>query len=399
MVMPLEGIKIIDLSRLAPGPFCTMILADLGADVIRVEEFGKPSGRRATQSKQDEINFQTLIPPPPYNALNRNKKSIGLDLKKKEARNVFYKLAEKSDVVVEEFRPGVTKRLGISYDILSKINPKLIYCSITGYGQTGPYSHLAGHDVNYIAMAGVLGSIGENDRKPVIPLNLLADYASGGMNGAIGILTALIARGKTGKGQYIDISLTDGVVSLLSSALSNYFVTGDKLEPGSSWLNGSFPHYNTYCCSDDKYISIGALEPWFYTNLCRAVGREDFIPYGWDKAKYPEIFEYFATLFRTKTRDEWIEILQKHDVCVAPVHTLDEVTKNPHFIERGMIVEFNNSDGKKIIQPGISIKLSDTPGGIRHLAPESYEDTEDVLRKLGYTFEKIKSLKENGIIA
>jgi len=396
--MALEGIKIIDLTRLAPGPYCTMILADLGADVIKVEEPGPPTGRRAEQAGQAPEMPRTLERDVPYNALNRNKRSIGLNLKHQDARNIFYKLTEAADVVVEEFRPGVTKRLGIDYETLSKINPKIIYCAITGYGQDGPYQNLVGHDINYISTAGALGAIGEQGRKPAIPLNLLADFAGGGMHGAIGVLAALMARGRTGKGQFVDIAMADGVVSLLSSALSNYFLTGDVLERGATALGGAVPQYNTYQCQDGKYLSLGSLEPWFFANLCRAVGREDLIPYPWDESKRQELFNHLTSVFKTKPRDEWVEILRQTDTCVAPVYLFDELDKDPHLIHRKMIVEVEHPAAGKVKQAGISVKLSDTPGEIRRLAPRSCEHTDEVLKELGYTTEEVGRLKAEGVI-
>ena len=398
MSMALEGIKIIDLTRLAPGPYCTMMLADLGANVIKVEEVGPPTGRRAEQAGATPERVRTLERESPYNALYRNKQSIGLNLKNEAARQVFYRLAKVSDVVVEEFRPGVTKRLGIDYDTLSQINPRLIYCAITGYGQDGPYQDVVGHDINYISTAGALGAIGHKGEKPAIPLNLLADFAGGGMHGTIGVLAALMARERTGKGQFVDIAMADGVVSLLSSSLSEFFLTGKVLERGANQLGGSFPQYNTYQCQDGRYLSLGSLEPWFFANLCRAVGREDLIPYPWDEAKHPEIFDHLAKVFKTKPRDEWVAILRQTDTCVAPVYLFDEIANDPQLIHRKMVVEVEHPELGKIKHPGISVKLSDTPGEIRRLAPQSYQHTDEILQELGYPAAEIARLKKEGAI-
>lgn len=398
MSMALEGIKIIDLTRLAPGPYCTMILADLGADVIKVEEPGPPTGRRAEQAGQAPEMPRTIERDVPYNALNRNKRSIGLNLKNQDARKIFYRMVENADVLVEEFRPGVTKRLGIDYDTLSRISPRIIYCAITGYGQDGPYQNLVGHDINYISTAGALGAIGEKGRKPAIPLNLLADFAGGGMHGAIGVLAALMARERTGRGQFVDIAMTDGVVSLLSSALSGYFPTGNVIERGNTFLGGAAPQYNTYQCQDGKYLSLGSLEPWFFANLCRAVGCEDFIPYAWDESKREEIIDHLTKVFKTRPRDEWVETLRQTDTCVAPVYLFDEMERDPHLIHRKMIVEVEHPDGGKIKQTGISVKLSDTPGQIRNLAPRTCQHTDEVLTELGYPADDIGRLKKEGAI-
>ena len=383
-MMALEGIHIVDLIRLAPGPYCTQILGDLGAQVIKIEEPGAPTGRRAAQAGEAPEMVRVLERNSPYYALNRNKRNIALNLKSDDARQVFYKLTEKSDVVVEEFRPGVADRLGIGYDILKEINPRIIYCAITGYGQDGPYRNLVGHNVNYIATAGALGLIGEKDRKPQMPLNLLADFAGGGMHGAIGILAALIARERTGRGQFVDIAMTDGVVSLLSEAMSQYFYTGKIPERGTTILGGAYPQMNVYECKDGRYISIASAEPWFFANLCRATGRPDFIPFPWDEAKREEIFDHLNRTFKTKPRDEWVETLRQTDTCVAPVYSLDELEKDPQLRHRKMVVEVAHPELKTVKQPGISIKLSDTPGKIRSLAVSKGTHTDEVLKELGY---------------
>lgn len=395
-MMALEGIKIIDLTRLAPGPYCTQILADLGADVIKIEEPGPPTGRRAEQAGETPEMVRAMDRNSSYNALNRNKRNIGLNLKSDDARTVFYKLTAKSDVVVEEFRPGVAKRLGIDYDTLKKINPRIIYCAITGYGQDGPYVDLVGHDINYISTAGALGVIGDKGLKPQIPLNLLADYAGGGMQGAIGVLAALMARERTGRGQFVDIAMTDGVVSLLSSALSEFFLTRKPLERGTTMVGGAFPQYNVYECKDGKYLSVGSVEPWFFANLCRAMGRPDFIPYPWDETKRQEIFDHLRNAFKTKPRDEWVSILRETDICVGPVYSFEELESDPQLLHRKMVVEVDHPELGKVKQPGISVKLSETPGKIRSLAVSKGAHTDDVLKELGYSDQDIARMRQGG---
>lgn len=398
----LEGIKVLDLTRLAPGPFCTMILGDLGADILKVEEPDKPSGRRAKQAGAagtSIISEMVLSPESPYYSLNRNKRSIALNLKTEQGRNIFYKLAKNADVLVEGMRPGVSKRLHIDYDTLKELNPHLIYCSITGYGQNGPFRNMAGHDINYISFAGALSIIGNKERPPTIPLNILADYAGGGMHGTIGIMAALLAREKTGKGQYVDIAMADGVISLLSWIYSDYFGRGAIPKRGSHFTSGAVPHYDVYATKDDKYITIGSLEPWFYANLCRALGREDFIPCQYaTEAKREEIRQTFRDIFRTKTRDEWFDILSKTDTCVGKVLTLDEVEREPQFLARQMFVQLDHPKEGKIKQVGISVKLSDTPGSIRSFPPKRGQHTSEVLRELGYKEDEITVLRQKGCI-
>ncbi|MGH8070051.1 MAG: CaiB/BaiF CoA transferase family protein [Candidatus Entotheonellia bacterium] len=402
MTMPLEGITVLDLTRLAPGPYCTMILADLGADVIKIEEPGPPKGRRAEQA-----GSLATAPPSrsgvdrhaPHWALNRNKKTIGLDLKHDEARQIFYQLAERADVVVEEFRPGVAKRLGIDYDTLRQRNPRLIYCAVTGYGQTGPYKDLVGHDINYISMAGCLGMIGEKGGAPVIPHNIIADFAGGGMHGAIGVLAALMARERTGRGQFVDIAMTDGVYSLLVSHLSTYFATGMVPRRGETLLDGGTHYYNIYETKDGKWLSIGSIEPWFYANLCKALGREDLLPCEFVEGERREALKRtLSDIFKTKTRDEWFEILTRHDICAGKVYDLDETEHDPHLRAREMIVEVDHPEAGKVKQIGISVKLSETPGQIRFLAAPMGMHTEEMLTALGHSPEKIAELRAVGAI-
>jgi crotonobetainyl-CoA:carnitine CoA-transferase CaiB-like acyl-CoA transferase len=396
---PLEGITILDLTRLAPGPFCTMILGDLGADVIRIQEPGPPTGRRAEQAGAAGTQMAGAGGVSVHNALHRNKKSVGINLKDAEAREVFYQLVQKADVLVEELRPGVAKRLGIDYETLKEKNPRLIYCAVTGYGQTGPYASLAGHDLNYISQAGamsLIGSIGEG--KPAIPQNFLADYAGGGMNGALGVLAALYARERTGRGQFVDAAMMDGVMYLIVQFLSGFFANGEIPTPGKSMVNGGIPHYNVYDTKDGKRISIGSLEPWFYANLCRAVGREDLIPHEFDAEKHPDLFAHLREVFRTKTRDEWFQILNETDQCVGKVLTLDELEHDPQVQARQMVIAVNDPRHGQVKQVGFAPKLSETPQSVRRLAPTLGEHTDEILGGLGLPQSEITRLRKKGAI-
>ena len=394
---PLNGIKILDLTKLAPGPHCTMILGDLGADIIRVEEPGEPTGRRAAQAGTGQVK----APRPSYaptNAVARNKRSIALNLKSEPGRDIFLRLARDADVVVEEFRPGVAKRLGIDYEVLSGLNPKLIYCAVTGFGQTGPYRDLVGHDLNYIAQAGALGLIGRKGQLPAIPLNLLADYAGGGMHAAIGVLAALVARNQTGRGQYVDIAMLDGVMLLLAQALSTYFSNRRVPERGTQPGDGGAPFYNMYETSDGKIITIASMEPWFYANLCRALNCEKYIGGQYERDKWPEMFEHFARTFKTRTRDEWWDILTRADICVGRMLTLDELEHDPQIRARNMIVEVETGSGETVKQVGVSVKLSETPGSIRSLAPTLGQHTDAILADLGYSPHEVARWRADGAI-
>jgi len=394
---PLNGIKILDLTKLAPGPHCTMILGDLGADIIRVEEPGEPTGRRAAQAGTGQVK----APRPSYaptNAVARNKRSIALNLKSEPGRDIFLRLARDADVVVEEFRPGVAKRLGIDYELLSGLNPKLIYCAVTGFGQTGPYRDLVGHDLNYIAQAGALGLIGRKGQLPAIPLNLLADYAGGGMHAAIGVLAALVARNQTGRGQYVDIAMLDGVMLLLAQALSTYFSNRKVPERGTQPGDGGAPFYNMYETSDGKIITIASMEPWFYANLCRALDCEQYIGGQYERDKWPEMFEHFARTFKTRTRDEWWDILTRADICVGRMLTLDELESDPQVRARNMIVEVETGSGETVKQVGVSVKLSETPGSIRSLAPTLGQHSDAILADLGYSPQDVARWRADGAI-
>ena len=397
-MMPLEGVLVLDLSRLAPGPFCSMLLADLGADVLVVEAPPEalPSGGALPPAFRREGEAAERAAA--YNVLGRNKRSIILNLRHEEAREVFYRLADSADVVLEGFRPGVVRRLRVDFETLSARNPRLVYCSLSGYGQDGPYAGLVGHDINYISIGGALGMTGRRGQPPAIPLNLLADFAGGGLHAAFAILAALIARQKTGRGQHVDIAMSDGVLYLLAMAVGQYFYNGSVPEAGRHLLNGGAPHYDVYETKDGRWISIGSLEPHFFANLCRALGCEQFIPQQYDASKREEMAAYFRQQFLTKTRDQWFEILSKTDVCVAPVYSLDEALADPHNRARGMVVEVEHPRLGAVKHVGIGPKFSETPGLVRSTAPRSGQHTDEVLASLGYTRDQVAALRESGAV-
>ena len=397
MVMALQKIKILDLCHLAPGMYCTMILSDFGAEILRIDRPSQPVGSQKIENSEWSFERMGEVS---NRAFNRNKKSIALNLKSEESRQIFYKLAQTADVVVEGFRPGVTKRLGIDYETLSKMNPRIVYCSISGYGQSGPYVELPGHDLNYIAVGGALDMVGETDRPPAIPMNFIADWAGGSLNAVIGILTALMARNETGKGQYVDISYTDGVASLITLFAFDNLNYGTNYPRGGTPFNGGTAGYNVYQSLDGKYISIGCTEPWFWENLCRFVGREDFIPFAFAIGeKRQEMFDYLRSFFRTKSRDEWFELIKDKNIPVGKVYSLSEVFSDPQLQHRQMLQEIDLPGGGKEKTVGVGIKLSGTPGGIQSPAPVAGEHTKEVLLGLGYTEEMVKALSDNGSVA
>lgn len=376
----LEGITVLDLSRLLPGPYCSMILADHGARVIMIED------RRF----ESESGFPKLT--------LRNKEHMCLNLKSDEGRAMFFKMAAKADVILEGFRPGVVQKLGVDYESIKTVNPGIIYCAITGFGQTGPLKDRPGHDVNYIAEAGLLSLIGEEDRPPAIPGFQVADLAGGGMNGVIGILLALHARKRSGMGQYIDISMTDGCAALLTLALDFRQMTGQPLVRSQSVLSHRYAFYNTYETSDQRYLSIGCLEPRFWIKLCECLGKHEWTNLQFDEAKRCEIIESMRLIFKGKTLVEWTKTFEGLDICWGTVNSLDDVLESPLLNEREMVVDYVTDTGKMSKTLGIPVKLGLTPGSLR-TAPTSFgKDTESILREFGCSDSDIVSFKNKNII-
>jgi crotonobetainyl-CoA:carnitine CoA-transferase CaiB-like acyl-CoA transferase len=391
MKPPLDGITILDLTRLLPGPYCTMLLADMGADVIKVEEPAQGDYSRWYFPRVGNVSYTHLM-------LNRNKKSIKLNLKAKEGREVFLKLAKCSDVIVESFRPGVMKKLGVDYNTVKKINPKLIFCSISGFGQDGPYRDIAAHDINYVGMGGILALTGYKGGPPMLPAIPIADLSSA-MFAALSITTALLAREKIGRGQYIDISMHDCAISWLVDGAKYYFAEGEVPERGEKRFQGGMAHYNIYQTKDGKYITIGALEQKFWANLCEKIGRKDLIERQPKEGVVDaEIGAILKETFLKKTRDDWMVELMHEDACFAPLYTVDEVFDDEHVKHRKMVVETGHPSLGKIKQIGIPMKFSVTPGKMRKPAPGFGEDTEKILKGIGYSKSRIKILREKGVI-
>jgi len=375
----LSGILVLDLSRLLPGPFCSMILADHGARVISVED---------KRFLSDDLFISEV---------NRNKEHMSLNLKTREGKEIFFRLVDNADVLLEGFRPGVVHRLGIDYDTVRNINPKIIYCSITGYGQSGSNRNRAGHDVNFLGCSGVLDLMGEPDRPPSIPGVQIGDIAGGGMNAAIGILLALWARERTGKGQHIDISMTDTMVSFLSLALFLYQRTGKFPKRGESMLSHRYAFYNTYETADGRFISIGAVENRFWKNLCDHLSVPEYGALQYDEKRREEIIGFMRRTFKKKTLDQWEIELADLDVCWGRIQTLKEVLEDPFFREREMVMGMSQKNGKETTTFGTPIKLSETPGSIRTLPVGFGESTVSILQELGYTKNQIKSFAEKDV--
>ena len=374
----LQGLNVVDLSRHAPGPFCTMLLADLGADVVVIEQ---PPGQGRSVGAELGVGRKERL----HNPVGRNKRSVALNLKDAEAHAACLKLIESADIVVEGFRPGVAQRLGLDYDTLRQRNPRLIYCSISGYGQTGPYRDYVGHDLNYISIGGVLGMVGQKDGTPAIPANIIGDYAGGGLFAAFAILAAVVARqnNAAGHGQYIDMAMSDGVLSLANLAVSDYLSSGKPPRPGEYFLNGALPCYSVYQCADDKWLSIGCMEPWFWARLCQQLDIGQYAKEQFNPALFPEMFAILRRKLREKPRDAWFAQFAPDDICATPVLGIEEVLDDPHHRARGMAVALNDPQAGEIRQVGVAPKFSQTPGSVRHLAPDPGQHTQEVLMAAG----------------
>lgn len=390
----LQGIKILDFTYLLPGPFATMMLCDLGAEVLRVESPTRIDLARLAPPFVDKDCKVSCM----HATLNRNKKSIALDLKQKDSIEVVKRLiCEKGyDVVVEQYRPGAMERLGLSYEQLSEIHPGLIYCSITGYGQTGPLKDRAGHDINYLSLSGVMSYSGRKSSGPCLMGIQIADVGSGSNNAVIGILAAVIGRMKTGQGQHIDVSMTDGLFPHhVVSGIRN--LVGEE-EPGfeTELLNGG-SFYGFYETSDGKYVSFGGLEPQFLIACLKTLEMEDYIERLMDPGIQDEVKEKIAQKIRTEPRDHWVKVFENVDACVEPVLTFSEAAQSEHAQARGLLVNVPGPDGRAITQIGLPIKFSDYSPEYTWAGPSLGKDTVEIVASLGFSDEEIRQMKSNKI--
>ncbi len=386
---PLDGIRIIDLSRLLPGPYATMLLADLGAEIIKIETPGLGDYMRLIPPFVENKETGETISAA-YLMVNRNKKSVALNFRNARGKQVFMRLVRDADVVLESFRPGQVDKWGIGYDALRAINPRLVYCSLSGYGQSGPYKDRAGHDLNYIALNGLLAANGAADGPPIPPAVQIADL-SGGMLATISILAALISRDKSGAGQYLDVSLFDGALSWAGTIIGGTYAAGKKTERGKMQLNGGMACYNVYETRDGKYITIGAIEPHFWAAFCKAVERDDLNARQQEFDAVPDV----AAIFKTRTLDEWLELFKTLDACIEPVRDFSAVFDDPHIRHRGLIAQMDVPGIGKIPQIGsvfVFAPNSPTP------PPRQGEHTREILERLEMGEEEIARLAETGVI-
>jgi alpha-methylacyl-CoA racemase len=381
---PLEGIRIVELAGIGPGPFCAMLLSDMGAEVIRVDRaamVGQDTDRDGNDSR--------------FNLLARGRRNIAVDLKNPAAVDATLRLIDQADALLEGFRPGVMERLGLGPELCLDRNPKLVYGRMTGWGQDGPIAHIAGHDINYIALSGVLHSIGEAGGPPVPPLNLVGDFGGGALYLAMGVLAGIISARSTGKGQVIDCSMVEGSASLMMMMYGSLASGAWKEQRGQNRTDGGAHYYQVYETKDGEYVSIGAIEPQFYALLLKHTGLEgEELPPQTDRARWHEMQERLQRIFKSKTRTEWVEIMQQTDICFAPVLRMSEAIEHPHNRHRSSFVEI---DG--IAQPGPAPRFTGTPTRVQRPPARVGEHTDAVLRDWGFSAAEIAELHRSGAVA
>jgi alpha-methylacyl-CoA racemase len=375
---PLQGFRVVEMGGIGPAPFAGGLLGDLGADVLRIDRVAKPGAELET--------------PPRFDFYNRNKRSVALDLKKPGAAATVLKLVEKADALIEGFRPGVMDRLGLGPDVCRKANPTLVYARMTGWGQTGPIAQEAGHDINYLALTGALHSIGDADRPPPPPLNLVADLGGGALYLVVGVLAAALEARRSGQGQTIDVAMIDGVTHLMSAfqAFRQQGVWTDKR--ADNIVDGGAPFYRNYATQDGKYIAVGAIEPQFYANLLSVMGLEPSnLPDQSDRPAWPRMRERFASVFRTRTRDEWIALAAGRDACLSPVLSIDEAPEHPQMRARNVYSAF---DGLR--HPSPAPRFDRTPATLDRATPRPGQNSREALADWGLAPEDIAALDAGG---
>ena len=379
---PLAGIRILDLTRLLPGPVATLHLADLGAEVIKIEDpqVGDYARTLGTGTGGDSAYFRMI---------NRNKQGLRLDLKQPAGVEVFLRLARTADVVVESFRPGVMDKLGIGYAAVAAVNPKIAYCSISGYGQDGPYRDLAGHDINYLGYAGVLDQIGRAGGDPAIPNFQIADLLGGALTAAMGILSAVLDAQRSGQGRHIDVSMTDSVLAHTYFAMLRLNDAGRSAPRGSDLLSGGLPCYATYRCADGRHMAVGALEGKFWKICCATLERPEWVARQWDAGLRDEM----AALFATRSRDDWAARFAAVDCCVTPILSPEEALDNAQIAARGMVLR-----DAGLTQFAPPLKLSEHAFAVRQAALQVGEHNAGILRGAGYTDDEIAALAADGAI-
>ena len=380
---PLHGFTILEIAGIGPGPFAAMMLSDMGAEVIRVD-------------RTRGVDRGALTETPNFDILNRGRRSVAVDLKSPDGVETVLRMVEKADALIEGFRPGVAERLGIGPDVCQARNPRLVYGRMTGWGQDGPYASEAGHDINYIALAGVLEHLGRAGEKPTPPVNLVGDFGGGGMLLAFGVVCGLLEAGRSGEGQVVDAAMVDGSAVLMTMMWGFKAMGWWEPERGTNVLDTGAWYYDTYECADGRFISLGSLEAQFFQALLRTTGLDaaDDVPHPMDKIRWPEMKERLAEIIRAKTRDEWCQIMEGEDVCFAPVLAMDEAAAHPHNAARRTFVEVEG-----ITQPAPAPRFSRTAPEIQRPPSHPGQHTDDVLADFGFDESEVAKLREAGAVA
>jgi len=378
---PLSSLKILEFAGIGPGPMCAMLLSDMGAEVIRIDRMVKADLGLKRDPKKD--------------VMNRGRRSIAVDLKRPEGVELVLKMIEQADAITEGFRPGVMERLGLGPAVCMTRNKKLVYGRMTGWGQYGPLSQAAGHDINYISLTGALNAVGREGEVPVHPLNLVGDFGGGALYLAMGVLAAIIEAKSSGKGQIVDCAMTDGSASLMSMFYGMKSMGGWSEERGTNAIDTGSHYYNVYETADGKYISIGSIEPKFYQEMLEKAGLvdDDTLSDQQDRGNWPDMKARFSEIFKTKSRDQWCEIMEGSDACFAPVLNMQESIDHPHNIARETFVEVGG-----VVQPAPAPRFSVTPSEISKPPSAPGEDTDRVLKDWGFNEEEVASLQGNNVV-
>lgn len=393
MVAALDGITVLDFTRLLPGPFCTQLLANLGADVIKIEDPRLGDYMRAVPPIVEGVSY-------PFLMVNRGKRSLAVDLKTPDGREILHRLARRADVVVEQFRPGVMARLGADYDGLAMMNPRLVYCSFSGYGQSGPYKDFPGHDINFEALAGILGVTGQpNDPRPAVPGVPVADLASG-FNAALAILVALRTRDRTGRGEYVDVSIHDTAVTLMVLGLARFLATAEEPVPGETLLTGVFPFYSLYQTGDGRSISVAAVEPKFWRRMCELIGAPDLIDQQFADGKAREaVSATLTSKFREHALAEWEALFAPEGLPIAGVKRVSELVRDPHVKARNLLPAIDVPGVGKLQVIAHPAKHTVTETRTPAQVPAMGQNSEEILRSVGFTSRQIAGLAKRGTIA
>ncbi len=385
--LPLAGYRVLDLSRYGPGPYCSMLLGDLGAEIVVIDDGSRRSARRESDASRTTNSDVTK----PLEYMRRNARRIALDLKHPDGLLVAERLASASDVFIESFRPGVAERLGLGHLELKKRHPRLVYCSISGYGQSGPYRGWQGHDINYVALGGLLSLTGHAGGDPALPGTLVADLAGGALPAAVAILSALLERERSGLGQYIDVSLQEGVVGLLSPMIA-LALAGWTAGRGTSVLSGGAPWYRVYATVDERFVAVGAIEPWLYAKLCNQLDHPEWIEHQYDEAEWPAISDEMASIFAGKPLDYWREHLEPAGVCLTGVHDMDDIFNDPQLNHRGT---FGTGDPDPVHIRSLPLMSRVTERTTRSPSP-SGGDADAILTEAGFSLDERRRLRESG---